>query len=688
MFSDDRFMTLATGLVLAIVVGTIAQKSDTVMAFFGAGGAETVASDQFTVKAGKDQTLDILANDTLAGEVVITRAPSCGAVDTNADGSVSYGASGDCSGEVVFAYCIKNEDLCEEAEVKLSVINLEPAAPVVATAEADVMSEPSDNIIESGPASGAPAETTPAAVETATFEPVITTTTTPSSGGDRFVPTQILVEDEGEDTSVVGFGVAQAPTLFAPDFAELIQPQETVDTLRRSVAGVAPSQIAQDENIAAQSSASTPSRVELSSGTLQASPSFETDSAAPVIAMAAPSQPRVGVVPMLAPAQQDAPLVRGPDVDTTVPVTLALDSGTTNDDPVSVSDVTDQPTSLASASAPYGQEPANPPENVDTLSADAGNVRIAAEDPADSSDIVVEMAAQIILPSPHLTQNLDRNEQATPEVEALLSDENFVANLEPSAPPVKEPVEVASLPAAPAVTAVPETPAVAQECAVQMSATARPGAEISIFVVSPCHASELVTIEHAGLSFTARMDDSGSLSTTIPALTDLAIVNATFEDGAAAQSQIQVRDAKDVERIAVVWSAPVSIDLHAFENGAKENEPGHVWSGNPRKYRDTLTGGGGYMQTFGDPEIVGGTVAEVYSLPTNRLRKETNVQMDLSIDDSTRYCGQAMILKTIRTQKNSDPTVRSFNLALPDCASAGNVLVLENFIEAISVARR
>lgn len=685
MFSDDRFMTLATGLVLAVVVGTIAQKSDTVMAFFGAGSVETVQSDQFTVNAGRDQILDIQANDTLSGEVVVTRGPSCGSVRTNADGSVEYSGSGECSGEVVFAYCIKSEDTCEEAEVKLSVVNLQPETPAVVTAQAAPAGQSAELVLEDS-AGTEVAQAAPAPAETAGTAPA--TNPAAASGADRFVPTQILVSDEGEDTTVVGFGVANAPTLFAPDFEELIQPQETVDTLRRSVAAVAPSQITQDENIAAQSSTASPSRIALSGGSLQASPSFDTDAAAPVIAMATPNQPRPGLAPMLAPAQQDAPLVRAPDVDSNTPVTLALASNTINEEPVTVSDGVDQPTGLASASAPFGQEPANPPENVDTLSADAGDVRIAAEDPADSSDIVVEMAAQILLPAPDLTRSLDRGDQDSPVVEALLSDRNFVANLEPSEPPVEETVEVASLPAAPAVTAVPETPAPAQACDVQIGATARPGAEVSVFVASPCRAGAVATFEHAGLSFSARMDESGSLSVTVPALTDVATINVTFEDGATAQSQIQVRDAQDVERIAIVWSVPVGLDLHAYENGATEKDPGHVWVENPRKYRDTLTGGGGYLQVLGDPEIPGGVLAEVYSLPTNRLRKETTVQMDLSITDTTRFCGQPMLLKTIRTQKNTKPTVRSFNLALPECSSTGNVLVLENFIEAISVARR
>lgn len=673
MFSDDRFMTLATGLVLAIVVGTLAQKSDSVMAFFGSSDVETAEADQFTVRAGKNQILDVQANDTIEGAIVITQAPSCGSVRAGAGGSVEYYDSAACTGNVSFAYCIEKGDVCEATTVGLSLVN--PEAVVVAKVEeAEPVRNPEDedefySAVGDGPDDGAAA---PAAVVAV-------------AQGDRLVPGQILLQDD-PDSAVVGFGVATAPTLFAPDMAELIQPQETVDTLRRSVAAVAPSRIDQDQNIARQTSAGSPSRVNLSNGAQQQTP-VGTE-ASPTVAFLAPSQPRLMAAPVLAPVQNDKPVVRGPAVDSSAPGNFATADIKTDDDPVSISETMDMLAAIAIADAPYGQEPSGPPENVDTQTASAGDVRVAADDPSDSSDIVVEMAAQIVLPAPQLVQTLDREEQVTPEAAALLSDQNFVANLEPSAPPVKEEPKVASLPFATAqVPVVAPEPAVAA-CDVKLDASARPGAEISLLVVAKCHARETVKIEHAGLAFTTRLDAQGIISAAIPALEIIADITVTFEDGTSGQTQLRVRDAKSIERVVVMWSEPVSLDLHAFENGAAGNAVGHVWTGNPRKYRDTLIGGGGYLTILGDPGITGGGMAEVYSLPTNRLRKQTTVQMDLNITDASQACGQTMLLQTIRTQKGSDPQLRSFNLALPACSAAVSSLVLENFVDAISVARR
>ncbi len=680
MFSDDRFMTLATGLVLAIVVGTLVQKSDSVMAFFGSADSKVTESDQFTVRAGRDQNLDVLANDTLGGTVVISTPPTCGTTTTNPDGSIGYSDSGSCEGQVTFAYCVENGDVCKETEVTLSVINSGTSVPVVAEAKPADATTAANSPASAGSTSGVSSSSSTDAA------PLVVASV--PQANDRLVPKQILVQNDTGDTAVVGFGNANAPTLFAPDMQELIQPQETVDTLRRSVAAVAPSKISQDSNITAQSSAAMSSQVGISGQSLQAAASAVSDSA-PVIAFASPSRPAYGSAPALAPAQQaNTRVVRAPDVVATVPAGFTLANTTTQNDPVSITDSTDRVAKLVASVAPSAQNPATPPENVDTRSADAGKVPVSAAGLSDSADVVVEMAAQIILPDAQLVQSVDRSEAVTPEVAQLLSDKNFTADLAPSQPPESQNVQVASLPASDTVTSIPASPEAALTCDVQMNTTARPGAEISIFVSSPCHAGKIVTITHSGLSFTAYMDDKGIYSADVPALTEMAAVEASFKDGKSAQAQVQVRDAGSVERVAIVWSVPVSIGLHAYENGAKGNEGGHVWAGNPRKYRDTLIGGGGFIQTLGDPAVVGGSLAEVYSLPTNRLRRQTTVRMDLSIDDATQYCGRTMLLKTIRTQKNNKPTVRSFNLALPDCATAANGVVLQNFIDAISVARR
>ena len=79
-------------------------------------------------------------------------------------------------------------------------------------------------------------------------------------------------------------------------------------------------------------------------------------------------------------------------------------------------------------------------------------------------------------------------------------------------------------------------------------------------------------------------------------------------------------------------------------------------------------------------------MAEVYSLPTSRIRRQTSVSLDLRINNIDAYCAQPMALRTIRSQDGGDITKREFNLRLPQCGIASGGLILEDFVDDIGVA--
>lgn len=667
-------MTLATGLVLAIVVGTLAQKSDTLMAFFGGETVIAAQDDQFTVRAGKNQTLDVIANDNGTGALRVVDQPMCGSVRITDDNTVEFLNSESCSGDVIFSYCIEDGDACETSLVALSVINSNTVETPIAVAAVEIADEQGAEIEELGE------------------EPEIVVAT--MAQGDRLTAGQLLLADDPDEPVVAGFGSDRSPTLFAPSMAELIQPQETVEVLRRSVEAIAPSAVTVDQSITTQRSTAVPTTTNIANSGQQDNLTLGTESS-PMIAFSTPSQPRLApAAPRLQPvSNSDNAIViaHGPTVFADSPARMAIE--TTNPKSEFTNSATEEPVEVAAlddSNTLLDQDPSVPASNVDTQTANVNDIPINAADPADSSDIVVEMAAQILLPTTQLTQSLDHNDQLTPGAEVLLSDKVFVADLEASAPPAEEAVEVASIPPSTVTdqpaTLAPET-SVAESCDVQMRATARPGAEISLFISSSCRANEVVSLEHSGLTFTDTLDARGTMSLSIPALTSTAIINATFDDGTVTQSTVLVRNASNMERIVVMWPSPVHLELHAFEGTASEGSNGHVWAGNARKYRDTLTNGGGFIETLGDPDVLGGTMAEIYSLPTNRLRSNATVRMDLRIIDASGFCDNSMNLRTIRTANRGSVTSREFSLRMPQCGDS-TAMVLENFVEAISVARQ
>lgn len=746
MFSNDRFMTMATGLVLAIAVGTMAQNSGFVMAFLTGEDISIGNDDQYTIRAGKDQILDVLENDKQFGNISVIGQPDCGTVRAGQNNTLEFVNSGSCSGDMKFSYCVPTNGACEAFNVTLNVINIPgntPAAIETQTAEVT----PTVKINTQVAAVAIPVTSNP--------ETKPATEQNNYQQGDRLTAGQILVTEDENDVAVSGFGAESGPSLFAPNMEELIQPQETVAILRKSVEVVAPSRIDQDQNIQTQTSAATPSRVETAANTQQDTVPLGTESS-PIVAFFTPSQPQLTRPSALAPLNfvPDSTdlLEHGPDVVVAPPTQVAnadpnestivapAGFGFANASIVSAaitlpSDAVD-PVNADTTTAPIGNillasgagTPANSESNVvetamvnlgaseaptlgnspvmavisdiilvevgpevnsmapngfvfeettidnlvasiseteayfapvvsvgdaletqtspDALvspeiqTASVGPVSINAADPADSSDIVVEMAAQILLPTPQLNNSLTRFIQPTPATEALLSDQLFAADLEVSAPPSSDPVEVASI--SPVILSDANlNAAVEPRCGVRMTASARPGAAIAVFVSSLCRPNQVVTLSHADFSFSARTDGRGVFSTTIPAFTNFATIDVIFDDGATANAQVSLRDATELERMAIVWSVPVNLDLHAFEGNATERSEGHVWVNNPRTYRDTLIGGGGFMETFGDSSIEGGNMAEVYSLPTSRIRRQTTV---------SSICGSTTSMRIVRNQ--------------------------------------
>lgn len=697
-------MTLATGLVLAIVIGTVAQQSDSLMSFFGSEDSLEGLDDQYTVRAGKEQNLDVLSNDTLKGKVVIVEPPVCGSVNVLDDNTVQYYGSEGCDGDVGFAYCVEGELGCEQDKsniVRLAVVGSASSTTQTAAVETQPVQQESSQ--EFSPMEVASVDTATQTQET-TPSTAIQATSTVTQQGTRLEPGQLIVGDE--TVSGVGFGGAGAAPIFTPSFDT--SPQETVQVLKDSVGEVSspveiadvtgPSQGgAQDTSIGTQQSTG---RVEVATATTMGGGSdlpLGTEPS-PSIMFTSPAQPqlRPSPTPMLQPVAQAGTAPKGPEVgpsvDSSIPKFVSVTPNETAGQPITAQ--SDEAIILASLEGNDGlfeQSPVDP-VSVNTETASAGAVRVTPTARADSSDIVVELAAQIILPTPQLG-TVDASSQTPSDLVEISSDSAFTPNLDTSVPPA-EPTQVASAPNATAETpSTPETSPTTQvtadvSCDVEFFADANSGASILVFVSSPCRKSTPVQLEHAGLSFTMMTDEEGVLQTTVPAFEAIANVTVSFADGAGADAKVNVRDAGDMERLAIVWTAPLDLNLHAFENSASEGGEGHVWVENPRRYRDTLTGGGGYLEVFGDPTIAGGTMAEVYTLPVNRLRNETTAEMDLRIDDATAHCGQRMVLRTVRTQVDSEARSREFSLTLPACDVASEGVILESFVENISIARR
>jgi glucose/arabinose dehydrogenase len=95
----------------------------------GTNAAPTANNDSASVTAGQSVTIDVLANDTdsdgtlNASSVVVTSQPATGTTTVNADGTITYDAPSDASGDVTFGYTVADDDgaVSNEATVTATV---------------------------------------------------------------------------------------------------------------------------------------------------------------------------------------------------------------------------------------------------------------------------------------------------------------------------------------------------------------------------------------------------------------------------------------------------------------------------------------------------------------------------------------------------------------------------------------
>ena len=153
---DDHLMTILTGLVLAILVGIMAQKSDYFIDAFSGDRLAVAEDDSFIVRAGRNQTLDVLLNDLAHGAksnaaIKVVSNPSCGAVEADAN-TVRYFGSDECEGLISFAYCLDRGKECAPAKVTLNVrptdVQVAETAPAAAVVQSGDSASTGDGVIQ------------------------------------------------------------------------------------------------------------------------------------------------------------------------------------------------------------------------------------------------------------------------------------------------------------------------------------------------------------------------------------------------------------------------------------------------------------------------------------------------------------------------------------------------------------
>ena len=108
-----------------------------------------------------------------------------------------------------------------------------------------------------------------------------------------------------------------------------------------------------------------------------------------------------------------------------------------------------------------------------------------------------------------------------------------------------------------------------------------PGATVEITIKSACLAGKKVVLNYGAHSFGHTIPASGEAVLNLDLFEGPQPAALVMPDGQRAVIDTSAADLSQISKVAVIWSAPVNLDLHALEYLAQRGGAGHVWSGAP-----------------------------------------------------------------------------------------------------------
>ncbi len=228
----------------------------------------------------------------------------------------------------------------------------------------------------------------------------------------------------------------------------------------------------------------------------------------------------------------------------------------------------------------------------------------------------------------------------------------------------------------------PMQAATADPCATTLDLMTEANAMIGITLLAPCHPNQRVVLRQGGLAVTAQTTSTGAIFTALPAFETDAQVEAAFADGTKVSGSIAVPELATLRRFGVQWQADDAFQVHAFENGAGYDGPGHVSAANPHRPGAGLQAKGGFLSLLGDASTDNPLLAEVYTFPADPAAKP-EVVVEAAVTDKT--CGRELLAETL-TSTGGSVFVTDLTLAMPDCDALGDYLVLKNLFLDLNMA--
>ncbi|WP_298499139.1 hypothetical protein [uncultured Maritimibacter sp.] len=338
------------------------------------------------------------------------------------------------------------------------------------------------------------------------------------------------------------------------------------------------------------------------------------------------------------------------------------DSGVAPQNPAAITTLTEAPTE-----APFvEQDLAAPTTDIAAEVTPEAEVTLAAADAVtDPMALDLDLDFETKEPEATVEAPLDTIEVTRADkMDALSGVPEDVIDLDPPA----------ALPVSEAVTT--------DDCAVQLTHDAAPGALVTLGFTAPCDPGATVEFVHAGLRFTEVLDDMGAVTISVPAFASPAVIEATFKGESHTTTTTSLPDLAQYDRVALVWQGGTGLQLHALENGAGYGDAGHVWAEAPKSPEVAVNGEGGFLTLLGSAS--GGYAADVYTYPVS-LMAAPAISIETQVSEDT--CGTKISGHYLRSGAADGLTDVEVGMAVPDCDAIGEYLVLKNLPQELTIAR-
>ena len=223
-------------------------------------------------------------------------------------------------------------------------------------------------------------------------------------------------------------------------------------------------------------------------------------------------------------------------------------------------------------------------------------------------------------------------------------------------------------------------------CGAILTASAKEMAMVSLTLTAPCRGDQSITVSHAGMLFSGKINHLGTYTVEIPALMAEADFTVTFEDGEEVIAFTDIPLADEFERVVLQYMGASGLQIHALEFGADYEEEGHVWMGAARDPEIAARVGGGYMTVLGLVDQIDPLIAEIYTYPTNTDTREGVVRLNIEAEVTALNCGTEATGQTIQSDASGLGVPVDLTVAMPDCTAIGEYLVLKNLLRDLKIA--